>query len=165
MSEIEKKILDSLRQNGRSTALMIAKDIGLDKATVNRHLYKLRTSKLLFSSDEKPPVWDLMEKTSEIKQILKSPEQTSLKSTGETCEEKDVRDLLRTGGLKAGQIAKKLGQPRKTVNNQLYSMIEKGTVQKCVKSNLWMLKDEDSNEGYNQERFVSFKTLLMCQCF
>nr|4KMF_A Chain A, Interferon-inducible and double-stranded-dependent eIF-2kinase [Carassius auratus] len=59
-TQMERKIIDFLRQNGKSIALTIAKEIGLDKSTVNRHLYNLQRSNQVFNSNEKPPVWDLM---------------------------------------------------------------------------------------------------------
>ncbi|KAK9964891.1 hypothetical protein ABG768_006021 [Culter alburnus] len=150
-SEMERKIIDFLRQNGKSTALIIAKGIGLDKSTVNKHLYNLQRSNQVFSSNEKPPVWDLMEKTNGIKQTVKTPEKKSLTTTAETCEEKDVKDLLRSGGLKACHIATALGQPKKSVQKQLYSMMQTGKVKKCDKSSLWILEGEESNESDNQE--------------
>nr|ADB54784.1 PKZ [Ctenopharyngodon idella] len=150
-TQMERKIIDFLRQNGKSIALTIAKEIGLDKSTVNRHLYNLQRSNQVFNSNEKPPVWDLMEKTNGIKQTVKTPEQKSLTTTAETCEEKHVRDLLKSGGLKACQIAKDLGQPRKTVNKQLYSMMQTGKVKKCEISSLWLLEGEESNESHSQE--------------
>ncbi|ROK15908.1 Interferon-induced, double-stranded RNA-activated protein kinase [Anabarilius grahami] len=150
-SEMERKIVNFLRQNGKSTALTIAKGIGLDKSTVNRHLYSLERSKQVFRSNEKRPVWDLMEKTNGIKQTVTTPEKRSLTPTAETCEEKHVKDLLRSGGLKACHIATALGQPTKTVKKQLYSMMETGKVKKCEISSLWILEGEEGNESHNQE--------------
>ncbi len=115
-TEMEKKICDFLKLNGKSTALMIAKEIGSDRHTVNKHLYNLETSKQVFKTDEQPPVWDLMEKKNETK-----PEQKS----ETTREEKDVVNLLRSGALKAHQIATELGQPTQAIKKQLYSMEKK----------------------------------------
>lgn len=145
-TEMERKICDFLKLKGKSTALIIAKDIGSDKRTVNRHLYNLERSKQVFKTgDEQPPVWDLMEKKNQIK-----PEQKS----ETTREEKDVEDLLRSGALKAHQIATKLGQPTQAIKKQLYSMMEKtGTVQKCSKSSMWSLNEERSQDSFSQERY------------
>ncbi len=116
-TEMEKKICDFLKLNGKSTASMIVKEIGADKRTVNKHLYSLERSKQVFKTgDEQPPVWDLVEKKNETK-----PEQKS----ETTREEKDVEDLLRSGALKPHQIATELGQPTKAIKKQLYSMEKK----------------------------------------
>uniref|UniRef100_A0A671LVH7 Z-binding domain-containing protein n=1 Tax=Sinocyclocheilus anshuiensis TaxID=1608454 RepID=A0A671LVH7_9TELE len=145
-TEMEREICDFLRRNGKSTALIIAKEIGLDKSTVNKHLYNLERSNQVFKTDEQPPVWGLMEKKNEIKPELKS------QTTRDTSEEKDVEDLLkRSGGLKAHQIATDLGQPKQTINKQLYSMEEKGKVQKCSKSKVWTLNEEWSHDSFSQE--------------
>uniref|UniRef100_A0A8C2CBB2 Z-binding domain-containing protein n=1 Tax=Cyprinus carpio TaxID=7962 RepID=A0A8C2CBB2_CYPCA len=152
-SEMERKICDFLRRNGESTALVIAKEIGPDKRTVNKHLYNLERSNQVFKTDNKPPVWDLTENKTEIKQTLK-PEQKS-QTTRDTTEEKDVEDLLmRSGGLKAHQIATDLGQSRQTINKQLYSMEEKGKVKRDSKSKMWTLNDEWSDDSFSQERSV-----------
>ncbi len=90
----------------------------------------------------------------EIKQTLK-PQQKS-PTTRDTSEEKEVEDLLRSGGLKAHQIARDLGQSRQTINKQLYSMEKKGTVKKCSKSSMWRLTEDWSDDSFSQERFVVF---------
>uniref|UniRef100_A0A671RAS4 Uncharacterized protein n=1 Tax=Sinocyclocheilus anshuiensis TaxID=1608454 RepID=A0A671RAS4_9TELE len=151
-SEIEKTICDVLRRNGKSNALKIAKEIGLDKRIVNKHLYSLQKSNQVSGTNETPPVWDLLEKTTEIKQTLK-PEQKP-QTTRDTSEEKPVEDLLRSGGLKAHQIARDLGQSRQGLNKQLYSMMQKGKVEKCSVSNVWTLNKEWSEESFSQERFA-----------
>ncbi|XP_052428256.1 eukaryotic translation initiation factor 2-alpha kinase pek-1-like [Carassius gibelio] len=149
-TEMERKICDFLRRNGKSTALVIAKEIGTDKRTVNKHLYNLERSKQVFKTDKQPPVWDLLENKTEIKQTVK-PEQKS-RTTRDTSEVKDVEDLLmRSGGLKAHQIATDLGQSRQTINKQLYSMEEKGKVKRCSKSKLWSLNEEWSDDSFSQE--------------
>ncbi|XP_073690909.1 interferon-induced, double-stranded RNA-activated protein kinase-like isoform X2 [Garra rufa] len=142
-TEMERKICDFLRRNGKSNALDIAKELKLDKRTVNKHLYDLEKSNQLFKTDEVPPIWDFIEKKSELK-LTPKPERTSQMTT----EEKQVEDLLRSGGLKASDIAKDLGLPRKTINKQLYSMEEKGKVKKCIK--LWRLNDESSDDSFSQ---------------
>uniref|UniRef100_A0A8C2BMC1 Protein kinase containing Z-DNA binding domains n=1 Tax=Cyprinus carpio TaxID=7962 RepID=A0A8C2BMC1_CYPCA len=149
-SEMERKICDFLRRNGKSIALVIAKEIGPDKRTVNKHLYNLERSNQVFKTDNKPPVWDLTENKTEIKQTLK-PEQKS-QTTRDTSEEKDVEDLLmRSGGLKAHQIATNLGQSRQSINKQLYSMEEKGKVRRDSKSKMWTLNEEWSDDSFSQE--------------
>uniref|UniRef100_A0A672L2J2 Uncharacterized protein n=1 Tax=Sinocyclocheilus grahami TaxID=75366 RepID=A0A672L2J2_SINGR len=155
-AEIEKKICDVLRRNGKSNALKIAKEVGLDKRIVNKHLYSLQKSNQVSGTNETPPVWDLLEETSEIKQTLKPEPQT----TRDTSEEKPVEDLLRSGGLKAHQITRELGQSRQTTNKQLYSMMEKGKVQKCSLSNVWTLSKEWSEDSFSQERLFEMITEL-----
>ncbi len=130
-TEIERKICDFLRRNGKSTALIIVKEIGPDKRTVNKHLYNLERSNQVFKTDGQPPVWVLMEKKNEIKQTLK-PQQKS-PTTRDTSEEKEVEDLLRSGGLKAHQIARDLRQSRQTINKQLYSMEKKNEIKQTLK--------------------------------
>ncbi len=44
----------------------------------------------------------------------------------DTREDKDAEDLLRSGALKAHQIARELGQPTQAIKKQLYSMEKKG---------------------------------------
>uniref|UniRef100_A0A8C1AIW4 Protein kinase containing Z-DNA binding domains n=1 Tax=Cyprinus carpio carpio TaxID=630221 RepID=A0A8C1AIW4_CYPCA len=149
-TETEKRICDVLRLKGKSTALIIAKEIGLDKRIVNKHLYILQKSNQVFKTDEQPPVWDLLEKKKEIKHTLK-PEQKPQTTRDTSEEEKHVEDLLRSGGLKAHQIATDLGQSRQTTNKQLYSMMEKGRVQKCSISNMWSLNEEWSEGSFSQE--------------
>ncbi|XP_042593528.1 protein kinase containing Z-DNA binding domains isoform X3 [Cyprinus carpio] len=147
-SEMERKICDLLRRDGKSKALIISNKLGLDKRTVQNHLYSLERSNQVFKTDEQPPVWDLIENKSEIK--LK-PEQKSEK-TRDTSVEKDVEDLLmRSGSLKARQIATDLGQSRQSINKQLYSMEEKGKVRRDSKSNLWTLNEEWSDDSFSQE--------------
>ncbi|XP_052468370.1 interferon-induced, double-stranded RNA-activated protein kinase [Carassius gibelio] len=148
-SEIEKQICDVLRRNGKSNALKIAKEIKVDKRIVNKHLYNLERSNQVFKTDELPPVWDLLEKMKEIKQTPK-PEQKP-QTTRDTSEEKHVEDLLRTGALKASHIARDLRQSTQTINKQLYTMMQKGRVQKCSISNLWSLNDEWTEESSSQE--------------
>lgn len=148
-SEIEKQICDVLRRNGKSNALKIAKEIKVDKRIVNKHLYNLERSNQVFKTDELPPVWDLLEKKREIKQTPK-PEQKP-QTTRDTNEEKHVEDLLRTGALKASHIARDLRQSTQTINKQLYTMMQKGRVQKCSISNLWSLNDEWTEESSSQE--------------
>uniref|UniRef100_A0A8C1TZG8 Protein kinase containing Z-DNA binding domains n=1 Tax=Cyprinus carpio TaxID=7962 RepID=A0A8C1TZG8_CYPCA len=149
-TEIEKQICDFLRRNGKSTALKIAKEIRLDKRIVNKHLYVLQKSNQMSVTNETPPVWDLLEKTREIKQTLKAEQKPQ--TTIDTSEEKRVEDLLmKSGGLKACHIARDLGQSRQTTNKHLYSMMEKGRVQKCSVSNLWSLNEEWSEESFSQE--------------
>ncbi len=58
-TEMERKICDFLKLNGKSTALIIVKEIGPDKRTVNKHLYNLERSNQVFKTDGQPPVWDL----------------------------------------------------------------------------------------------------------
>ncbi len=196
-TEMERKICDCLKLNGKSTALMIANEIGSDRHTVNKHLYNLETSKQVFKTDEQPPVWDLMEKKNETKpeqksettreekdvedllrsgalkahQIateLRQPTKTIKKQlysmekkketkpeqkSETTREEKDVEDMLRSGALKAHQIATELGQPTKAIKKQLYSMEKKGTVQKCSNSSMWSLNEERSQDSFSQERY------------
>uniref|UniRef100_A0A8C1TZE8 Protein kinase containing Z-DNA binding domains n=1 Tax=Cyprinus carpio TaxID=7962 RepID=A0A8C1TZE8_CYPCA len=149
-TETEKRICDVLRLKGKSTALIIAKEIRLDKRIVNKHLYILQKSNQVFKTDEQPPVWDLLEKKKEIKHTLK-PEQKPQTTRDTSEEEKHVEDLLRSGGLKAHQIATDLGQSRQTTNKQLYSMMEKGRVQKCSVSNMWSLNEEWSEGSFSQE--------------
>lgn len=158
-------------------ALIISKDIESDKSIVNRLLYSLEKSKQVFRSNETPPVWDLMEKKNEIKHTIK-PEQKSpttrntrdsrdsrdtrrdsrdsreTRDSSEEIQEEHVRDLLKSGGLKACHIAQSLGQPTKNTKKQLYNMEKEGKVQKCSKTSFWTLPDEESNDSYNQERFV-----------
>ncbi|XP_018930727.2 interferon-induced, double-stranded RNA-activated protein kinase-like [Cyprinus carpio] len=149
-TEIEKQICDFLRRNGKSTALKIAKEIRLDKRIVNKHLYILQKSNQMSVTNETPPVWDLLEKTREIKQTLKAEQKPQ--TTRDTSEEKRVEDLLmKSGGLKACHIARDLGQSRQTTNKHLYSMMEKRRVQKCSVSNLWSLNEEWSEESFSQE--------------
>uniref|UniRef100_A0A8C1AHH1 non-specific serine/threonine protein kinase n=1 Tax=Cyprinus carpio carpio TaxID=630221 RepID=A0A8C1AHH1_CYPCA len=139
-TEIEKQICDFLRRNGKSTALKIAKEIRLDKRIVNKHLYILQKSNQMSVTNETPPVWDLLEKTREIKQTLKAEQKP--KTTIDTSEEKRVEDLLmKSGGLKACHIARDLGQSRQTTNKHLYSMMEN-------------LNEEWSEGSFSQERFV-----------
>lgn len=183
-SEMERKIVDFLRQNGKSTVLIIFKKFGISRSTANKHLYNLERSQQVFRSNENPPVWDLMErKKNEIKHTIKpeqkSPATRETRETRDSCEEKHVRDLLKSGGLKAYQIAKSLGLPTKNTKKQLYIMMQEGKVHKCSKTSFWTLNDEESNESYNQERFVLcyfIKTLtiviyrviilhLVSQCF
>lgn len=152
-TEMERKICDFLKQNGKSNALTISNKFGLRKSTVNKHLYNLESSNHVFKTDELPPVWDLMENKNEITQTLK-PEQKS-QTTRDTSEEKHVEDLLKSGGLKAHQIANKLGQQTPTINKQLYSMEEKGKVKRCSKSNMWTLNEEWSDESFSQESTAS----------
>ncbi|XP_056088614.1 protein kinase containing Z-DNA binding domains [Rhinichthys klamathensis goyatoka] len=155
--EMEKKIVDFLRQNGKSTVLIIFKKFGLNRSTANRHLYNLERSQQVFKSNKTPPVWDLMEKKIEIKHTLK-PEQKSQTTTRDSCgeiQEERVRDLLKSGGLKAHQIAKSLKQPPKNTKKQLYIMEKEGKVQKCIKTNIWTLNDEESNDSYNLESSCS----------
>uniref|UniRef100_A0A8C1YAF9 Protein kinase containing Z-DNA binding domains n=1 Tax=Cyprinus carpio TaxID=7962 RepID=A0A8C1YAF9_CYPCA len=150
-SEMERKICDLLRRDGKSKALIISNKLGLDKRTVQNHLYSLERSNQVFKTDEQPRVWDLIENKSEIK--LK-PEQKSQK-TRDTSVEKDVEDLLmRSGSLKAHQIATDLGQFKQSINKQLYSMEEKGKVRRDSKSNLWTLNEEWSDDSFSQERSV-----------
>ncbi|KTF92007.1 hypothetical protein cypCar_00042977 [Cyprinus carpio] len=147
-SEMERKICDLLRRDGKSKALIISNKLGLDKRTVQNHLYSLERSNQVFKTDEQPRVWDLIENKSEIK--LK-PEQKSQK-TRDTSVEKDVEDLLmRSGSLKACQIATDLGQFKQSINKQLYSMEEKGKVRRDSKSNLWTLNEEWSDDSFSQE--------------
>lgn len=150
-TEMERKICDFLRRNGKCIALVIVKEIGPDKRTVNKHLYNLERSNQVFKTDEQPPVWDLMEKKTEIKLTLKPQQKSPM--TRDTSEEKDVEDLLRSGALKAHQIARDLGQSRQTINKQLYNM--KGTVKRCSISAVWSLTEENSHDSFRQERFVS----------
>jgi len=142
--EMEKMIVDFLRQNGKSTVLTIFKKFGLNRSTANRHLYNLEKSQQVFKSDENPPVWDLMKNKTEAKHT----------DSCEEIQEEHVRDLLKSGALKAHQIAKSLGQTPKVINKQLYIMEKKGKVQKCNKTSIWRLNDEETNGSYNQERFV-----------
>ncbi|XP_051508332.1 protein kinase containing Z-DNA binding domains isoform X2 [Myxocyprinus asiaticus] len=139
------RICDFLRQNGESNALKIAKELKLDKSTVNKHLYSLLESKQLNRSARNPPVWSLKEETiTEIKPALKSEA---------SCEDKTVIELLRsrgTDGLAASQIAKELKLPRKTVNKQLYSRLEKGEVHKS-EDNLWTWCNENRNGNLQKE--------------
>uniref|UniRef100_A0A8C2GWA2 Protein kinase containing Z-DNA binding domains n=1 Tax=Cyprinus carpio TaxID=7962 RepID=A0A8C2GWA2_CYPCA len=147
-SEMEREICDLLRRDGKSKALIISNKLGLDKRTVQNHLYSLERSNQVFKTDEQPRVWDLIENKSEIK--LK-PEQKSQK-TRDTSVEKDVEDLLmRSGGLKAHQIATNLGQSRQSINKQLYSMEEKGKVRRDSKSKMWTLNEEWSDDSFSQE--------------
>jgi len=155
--EMEKKIVDFLRQNGKNTVITIFKKFGLNRSTANRHLYNLEKSQQVFKSDENPPVWDLMENKTEAKHTLKPELKTQTQTTRDSCEEiqeEHVRDLLKSGALKAHQIAKSLGQTPKVINKQLYIMEKKGKVQKCNKTSIWTLNDEETNGSYNQERFV-----------
>nr|ABV26701.1 PKZ [Gobiocypris rarus] len=154
-TEMERKILDFLGRNGKSKALIISKEFGLNRSTVNRHLYKLQKSKQVFGTNETPPVWDLMEKRNEIKPEERSP------TTRDTCEEKRVRDLLRSGGLKAHQIATELGQPTKPIKKQLYSLEQEGKVQKCAKTSIWTLNEEESYEE-SDHRLGSNSGLSQC---
>ncbi|CAM4728084.1 unnamed protein product [Leuciscus chuanchicus] len=158
-SEMERKIVDFLRQNGKSTVLIIFKEFGISRSTANRHLYNLERSKQVFRTNENPPVWDLMEKKkNEIKHTIKPEKKSVTRETRETrdsCEEKHVKDLLKSGGLKACHIAKSLGLPTKNTKKQLYIMEEKGKIQKCSKTSIWTLNDEESNESYSQESSCS----------
>ncbi|XP_073690650.1 interferon-induced, double-stranded RNA-activated protein kinase-like [Garra rufa] len=146
-TEMERKIYDFLR-NGKRRALDIAKKFGLDKRTVNKHLYSLEKSNKVFKTNEVPPIWELMEKKDELK-LTPKPEKKSQTTTETT--EKDLEDLLKSGGLKAHEIAKDLGQTRQTINRQLYIMETKGKVKKCSTSKLWRLSDDsfsqDSDHG------------------
>ncbi|XP_051945528.1 protein kinase containing Z-DNA binding domains isoform X2 [Xyrauchen texanus] len=112
-----KKICDFLRQNGESSALKIAKGVGLLKPTVNKHLYSLLELKLLNKSDGKPPVWSLNEATvTDITPALKSEA---------TADDKTVIELLRsrgTEGLTPLKIAKEVGLYNSTLNKHLYSL-------------------------------------------
>ncbi|KAL0178691.1 hypothetical protein M9458_027585, partial [Cirrhinus mrigala] len=148
-TEMERKICDFLRRNGKSKALVISKEFGLDKRTVNKHLYSLERSNQLFKSEELPPIWDLVENMNKLK-LTPEPKQKS-QTTTETTGEKDVEDLLKSGALKAYEIAKNLGQSRQTINRQLYSMEVKGKVKKCSKSKLWTFNDEWSDDSFSQE--------------
>uniref|UniRef100_A0A673FQB8 Eukaryotic translation initiation factor 2-alpha kinase-like n=1 Tax=Sinocyclocheilus rhinocerous TaxID=307959 RepID=A0A673FQB8_9TELE len=133
-TEIEKKICDFLRRNGKSNALKIAEEIGLDECIVNKHLYSLQKSNQVSGTNETPPVWDLLEKTSEIKETLRLEQKPQ--TTRDTSEEKPVEDLLRSGALKAHQIARELGQSRQGLK-------------------VWTQNKEWSEESSSQERFVS----------
>ncbi len=125
-TEMERKICDFLKLNGKSTALMIVKEIGADKRTVNKHLYNLERSKQVFKTgDEQRPVWDLVEKKNETK-----PEQKSQT----TREEKEVEDLLRSGALKPHRIATEFRQPTQAIKKQLYSMEKKNETKPEQKS-------------------------------
>ncbi|KAL1263686.1 hypothetical protein QQF64_006425 [Cirrhinus molitorella] len=148
-TEIKSNICHFLKRKGKSKALDIAKEFKLERSTVNKHLYSLEKSKQLFKTDEEPPIWDLVEKMNELK-LTPKPEKKS-QTTTEASEEKRVEDLLRSGDLKAHKIAEKLGQSRKTIKRQLYSMEEKGKVKKCSKSNTWSLSDEWSDNSFSQE--------------
>ncbi|RXN09378.1 interferon- double-stranded RNA-activated kinase-like protein [Labeo rohita] len=149
-TEVETKICNFLRRNGKSKAFVISKQCGLDKRIVNKHLYSLEKSNQLFKCTEQPPIWDLVENMNKLK-LTPEPKQKS-QTTTETSGEKDVEKLLtRSGGLKAYEIAKNLGQSRQSINKQLYSMEEKGKVKKCSQSKLWRLNDEWSDESFSQE--------------
>ncbi|XP_073690648.1 interferon-induced, double-stranded RNA-activated protein kinase-like [Garra rufa] len=149
-TEMERKICDFLRQNGKCKALIIAQHFGLDKPTVNKHLHNLKISNQLFKTNEDTSIWDLMEKKNELK-LTPKPERTS-QTTTETSKEKPVEDLLmRSGGLKALHIARELGQTKQTINNLMYSMEKKGKVKKCIKSEIWSLNEEGSDESFSQE--------------
>uniref|UniRef100_A0A8C2C9U1 Protein kinase domain-containing protein n=1 Tax=Cyprinus carpio TaxID=7962 RepID=A0A8C2C9U1_CYPCA len=161
-SEMERKICDLLRRDGKSKALIISNKLGLDKRTVQNHLYSLERSNQVFKTDEQPRVWDLIENKSEIK--LK-PEQKSQK-TRDTSVEKDVEDLLmRSGSLKACQIATDLGQFKQSINKQLYSMEEKGKVRRDSKSNLWTLNEEWSDDSFSQESDHGLESISGLQNF
>ncbi|XP_058650855.1 eukaryotic translation initiation factor 2-alpha kinase 3-like isoform X2 [Onychostoma macrolepis] len=147
-TEMGRKICDFLKQNGKSTALIIAKDIGADKSTVNKHLYNLERANQVFKTDKLPPVWDLMEKKNEIKQTLK-PQQKS-QTTRDTSEDKHVEDLLRSGGLKAQKIASKLGQSTPTIKKQLYSM-EKNEIKQTLKPQQKSQTTRDTSEEKHVE--------------
>ncbi|KAK2896230.1 hypothetical protein QQF64_006423 [Cirrhinus molitorella] len=148
-SEIERKIYDFFRRNGKSKALIISKEFGLDKRTVNKHLYTLESSKQLFRTDEDPPIWDLVEKKIEPK-LSRKPEQRS-RMTTETVEEKHVEDLLRSGGLKSREIARDLGESRQTISRHLYSLEKKDKVRKCSISEVWTLNEEWSDTSFSQQ--------------
>ncbi|XP_050981699.1 eukaryotic translation initiation factor 2-alpha kinase 3-like [Labeo rohita] len=149
-TEVERKISDFLRRNGKSKALVIAKEFRIDKHTANKHLYNLERSNKAFKTDEQPPIWDLVENMNELK-LTPEPKQKS-QTTTETSGEKDVEELLmRSGGLKASHIARDLGQPTQIINKQLYSMEKKGKAKKCSQSQVWSLNEEWSDESLSQE--------------
>ncbi|XP_050981700.1 eukaryotic translation initiation factor 2-alpha kinase 3-like [Labeo rohita] len=69
---MERKILEFLRQNGRSKAQTISEAVKQNKSMVNRHLYRLQTLNHVFRTKGNPPLWDLTEKMNAIKPEQKS---------------------------------------------------------------------------------------------
>ncbi|XP_073729597.1 interferon-induced, double-stranded RNA-activated protein kinase-like isoform X2 [Misgurnus anguillicaudatus] len=163
-AEMEMRIIDFIKNNGECTALIISKALGVDKTTTNKHLYKLQKSNLLKMTEGKPPVWDLKEETDDPKSELASDS----RSTDTVSIEKEVSEILRSGGitgLKAHQIAKDVGQPKKTVQKLLYSMEKMGKVWKSD-SNLWMTKNEISLKQHSKScDDVSISDLGLSSCF
>lgn len=151
-NEIEMRICDYLRRHGRSTVQDIFKELKLEKSTVNRHLYSLQASKQVFKTveDNKRPVWDLVESMNDEQKA--KPEQIKPEMTRDAIEEKHVKDLLKSGGLKASHIASKLGQQTQSTNKLLYGLMEKGEVRKCSKSHMWTLKNDQERNGSGSDR-------------
>lgn len=161
-AEMETRIVDFIKNNGKSTALTISKALGVDKKIINKHLYQLQKSNLLKMTEGIPPVWDLKENTDDPKSELASDS----RSTDTESIEKEVSNILRSGqtGLKAHQIAKDVGQPKKTVNKLLHIMEKKGEVRKSD-SNVWMTKSETSLKQYSKScDDVSVSGLSQCFC-
>lgn len=137
---MEKRILDFLTRTGKSTALNIAKALGVSRSIANKHLYSLEKSKRVKRTEETPPVWDLIETTDDLRSVLKPD------TSENAVSEKKVSDILRSGGkagLKAHQIARDLGQPIKTVKKHLYSLQDKGKAQRS-ENNQWINDDRYS---------------------
>ncbi|XP_043110715.1 interferon-induced, double-stranded RNA-activated protein kinase [Puntigrus tetrazona] len=133
MSEMERKICDFLRENGRSKPQAISIELGVDKSTVNKHLYNLERSNHVIKTDHRPPVWELAENNDGAKRALGPGERS-----------RDVEAALRSGGKKAHRIAEELGESTRTVKRLLYSLEEKGKAKRCGESSLWTLNGEQS---------------------
>nr|XP_055026882.1 protein kinase containing Z-DNA binding domains [Misgurnus anguillicaudatus] len=163
-AEMETRIIDFIKNNGECTALIISKALGVDKKIINKHLYKLQKSNLLKNTEGIPPVWDLKQETDDFKSELISDS----RSIDTVSIEKEVSDILRSGGktgLKAHQIAKDVGQPKKTVKKLLYSMEKKGEVQKSD-SKQWMTKNETSLKQHSKScDDVKVSDLGLSSCF
>ncbi|KAM9466936.1 protein kinase containing Z-DNA binding domains [Clarias gariepinus] len=123
------------------------------KEGVNKHLYNLERSKKVFKTDGQPPVWNLLEnksqKTDEEEEEEEEHEGAAASQTKESArEEERVMKSLKSGGLKASQVARDLGQQTKSTKKLLYSMMEKGKVQKDKETNEWTLnKGEKTKES------------------
>ncbi|KAI7805417.1 PKZ [Triplophysa rosa] len=168
---MEGRILDFLRRNGKSTALVIANALKVNRSTANKHLYGLEMSKRVKKDDGTPPIWDLMLTTDDPRPVLK-PEPVSVEKVSEIVSVEKVSEIvsvekmseiLRSGGktgLKAHQIARDLGLSRKTVNKHLHSLREKGEVHKS-EDQQWISKEHQDSQA-SRDSMVSGSGLSQC---
>ncbi|XP_065152313.1 interferon-induced, double-stranded RNA-activated protein kinase-like [Paramisgurnus dabryanus] len=164
-AEMETRIIDFIKKNGECTALIISKALGVNKNTINTHLYNLGESNLLKVTEGLPPVWDLREETDDPKSELISDS----RSIDTVSIKKEMSEILRSGretGLKAHQIATGVGQPKKTVNKLLHIMEKKGDVRKSD-NNLWMATETSLKQFSKLRDDVSVSDLgsRLSQCF
>uniref|UniRef100_A0A4W5NP41 Z-binding domain-containing protein n=1 Tax=Hucho hucho TaxID=62062 RepID=A0A4W5NP41_9TELE len=135
-----------------STALQIAKAVGLNKAKdVNSVLYTLNRAGLLYATSDKPPVWSV-EKPGAASVSVSVPESDRVPSPSETpgITVEELRRVLMSKsdgrGMSAQQIARELGQSRKFVNKHLYDLQSSGKAEKLGEK-VWKWNDEASCGG------------------